>query len=236
MIFKIIFALNVALFQSTTAWKPSVGRTSISPRFSTLSHYMRMQASDAGSRSDTQTPKVRGKYRHNEGFRFMSTIKGSEEYYYPRIVPVAGVYPECTAADVAAPYSLPPCQAGTWMYDFSDAQGPQLGTFAAPGCFTVHDCEDPVALISSNTAVNIVVGNEDSKEEIDVEVVLIVDRGDLLFKEEGFYLFETASGKLDIFSCDRFPEGHKVLGRVMLTCLPWDDRMVRKSTGWLEDE
>jgi len=169
--------------------------------------------------------------KHGEKFKFMSVIQGRSDQHFPRIVPVAGEYPGITEEELFAPYSNEPTPTGTWAYDFSDPDDPQMGSFACPPGQIITEAEDPVAVIALNTALGLKV---DLPEEL--ECVVIVDRGDLKFKPDAFYMFKTTRGTLEIGASDSIPEGYDIMGRVILTTIPWAPGMDRASSGFLEDD
>lgn len=141
----------------------------------------------------------------------------------------AGVFPELSVADLLAPSSSPAAPAGMWTYDFSDPEGPQLGTVALPGSDVITDCVDPVALITKNTVLGVPAVEE-------VEMLVVIDRADTSFNSEDFFIFRTPDDRLVIQWSDEMPEGHVVMGRVAICAYPWTPAMQKKSTGFLEDE
>ena len=169
--------------------------------------------------------------KHGDNFKFMSVIQGSSDEHFPRIVPIAGEYPGITEEELFAPYSNEPTPSGTWAYDFSGPDDPQLGAFACPPGQVMTEAEDPVALIAPNTALGLKVSVPEA-----LECVVIVDRGDLKFDPDAFYLFKTAQGILDIGTTDKIPEGYGIMGRVILTVIPWTPGMEKASSGFLEEE
>lgn len=91
---------------------------------------------------------------HNENFKFLPMIRfdslisfyteyaylstyfiisGTEDEHFPRIIHIAGVFPNLTPEQLLAPISSPAAPAGSWTYEFADPDGPQLGTVALPG-------------------------------------------------------------------------------------------------------
>ena len=70
---------------------------------------------------------------HGEEFHYMPVIKGSRDEHYPRILPIAGVYPGITIEEVMAPSAIPLQDPGSWTYSFPDPDEPNLGTIAVPG-------------------------------------------------------------------------------------------------------
>ena len=166
--------------------------------------------------------------KHGQNFKFLDIFKSTNEDHYPRIVPIAGEFPGITEEQLLAPYSNEPVPAGTWAYDFSAA-----GSFACPPSSVVTEAEDPVAIVTTNTALGIKVAVED-----ELECVCIVDRGDRKFDAQGFFLYKCPEGVMEMGSAttERKPEGYTIMGRLVITAVPWHPGMEKKSTGFLEDE
>ena len=76
-----------------------------------------------------------------------------------------GVYPGLTADELMAPSSFESAGYGRWTYDFSDPEGPQMGTVALPGSELVNECIDPVIVIANALSLGV-----DLKEDGEVEV------------------------------------------------------------------
>lgn len=74
---------------------------------------------------------------------------------------VIGLYPGLSAQDLMAPSSTASPDVGRWAYDFSDPDGPQMGTVALPGSEIVHYAVDPVVVIASNKALGVELYGED---------------------------------------------------------------------------
>ena len=130
-----------------------------------------------------------------------------------------------------APFSNEPVVPGTWSYDFTDADDPGMGRFACPPSQVMSDAEDPVGLITTNSALGIRV---DAGK--DLECVVVVDRGDLKYDPDCFYLWTTDRGTLEIGASDVIPSGWRIEGRIVITTVPWDPSMEKAATGWLEEE
>lgn len=81
----------------------------------------------------------------------------------------AGLYPGITADELNAPISTASPERGRWAYDFSDPDGPQMGTVALPGSEIVDLAVDPVVVIASNTALGI----EMHGQEVEVGRVVV---------------------------------------------------------------
>ena len=168
---------------------------------------------------------------HGKNFKYLPILKGKKKEYFPRIVPIAGVYPELTEESLMAPYSEPPVSPGSIRYDFSDPSGPQLGTIAVPGSEIIGTAEDPIAVITTNEHLGIGV-----KSSAPVEMAVIVDRGDLIFKKDCFYMFSAPDRNLQLGSCDQLSPGYRILGRVILCLLPFVEGDKVKNTGFIEED
>lgn len=58
--------------------------------------------------------------------RFLPIDQLDEQTYSPRIVQIAGALQDVTVGDIMAVSVTPPPEKGTWQYDFSDPEGPQV--------------------------------------------------------------------------------------------------------------
>jgi len=168
---------------------------------------------------------------HGTGSRFLSVTQLKGDELMPRIIPIAGVYPGITAQELMAPASNPSASYGRWAYDFSDPEGPQVGTVAYPASALVHACADPVVLIASNDALGI-----DLAGDHDIEAIVLVDRGDRFFQATKFYAFAAPDGSVVIRWFDQIPEGWALLGKVHYITLPWTEKTGRYKSGWMEVE
>jgi hypothetical protein len=165
---------------------------------------------------------------HGSNFKFLPVQRGSKKEHFPRILQIAGVYSELTAEQLYAPASTPAAPAGRWTYDFSDPEGPQLGTVAIPGSDVVAAAIDPVVMIATNTELGISVPEE-------VEVLVVVDRGDRDFNPENFYVFRTPENRLTVQWTDgAFEPGYDILGKVVVCVAPYVASMAAAATGFLE--
>lgn len=179
------------------------------------------------SNIDTNSPLD----KHGENFKFLSVLRGNEDEYFPRIIPIAGVLGEVTFEQIMLPFSAEAPKVGNWFYDFSDPDGPQLGTFACPPSRNIHEAADPVGLIATNTQLNINLSIND-----EVECVVVIDRGDFKFDPDVFFAFKTPIDTIEIGSCNKVPNDYEIIGRVVMTTVPFHPGMQRKPTGFLEDE
>ena len=69
--------------------------------------------------------------------------------------------------------SEPPATMGQWSYDFSDPNGPQMGTVALPGISSVYETEDPVVIIADHLSLNVPLTNGITEP---VDLVVLCDR------------------------------------------------------------
>lgn len=60
---------------------------------------------------------------HAQNFKFLPLLRGTKTVHFPRIVRIAGVYPDLSPEDLLEPLSNPAADAGMWSYDFPDAEG-----------------------------------------------------------------------------------------------------------------
>ncbi|CBJ33396.1 conserved unknown protein [Ectocarpus siliculosus] len=101
---------------------------------------------------------------HGMRSRFLPVDQMDDEVFAPRIVQVAGALPEITVADIMAVGFTPAPEMGMWQYDFSDPEGPQLGTVAVPGGEQVFNMKEPVAIVCPNDDLNIQMPNDEKTE------------------------------------------------------------------------
>ena len=167
---------------------------------------------------------------HGDGFKYIPIHQAKELEHFPRIVPIAGVYPELTPQDLMAPCPSLPFRKGTWTYDFSTPDDTQLGTVALPPSDIMTASIDPVAVISTNIALGI------TNMLVDVEVVVVIDRGNKVFKSGDFFAFKSPNNEIIIRWSDKVPPGHEVLGKIVLCTIPWVQGMKKRSSGFLEDD
>ena len=132
--------------------------------------------------------------------------------------------------------STPPSELGQWAYDFSDPDGPQLGTVAIPGCNIVATCEDPAVIIGEHFALGVPL--PDSLTE-PVDLLLLVDRAKKGFAERKFHVVNVPGEGVVIRGFEtraEIPEGSEILGRVDFCLVPWLPCMQKKKSGFAEDE
>ncbi|KAL7543935.1 hypothetical protein ACHAXR_013361 [Thalassiosira sp. AJA248-18] len=124
---------------------------------------------------------------HGESACFLPLLQNDEQYIAPRIVQIAGAYPEVNTETYLALSSEPSPELGQWEYDFSDPDGPQMGTVALPGMTAVYETEDPVVIIADHFSMGV------SLPEVitdPVDLVVLCDRARTNFAERKFLVME----------------------------------------------
>mmetsp|Transcript_28887 Transcript_28887/g.35133 ORF Transcript_28887/g.35133 Transcript_28887/m.35133 type:complete len:231 (+) Transcript_28887:110-802(+) len=171
---------------------------------------------------------------HGENSCFLPLVQLDQDFYAPRIVQIAGTYPGLTVEEFEAVTSEPAPAAGQWTYDFSDPDGPQMGTVALEGSKTVSECEDPVVIIAEHFAMGVVL----PAELVDpVDLVVLVDRAERAYDDRAFLVVDRPGEGLKIEaynSKNELPEGCRILGRVILVNIPWLPAMTPTKTGFAE--
>jgi hypothetical protein len=183
--------------------------------------------------SSIHTRKIRVEMKsggHGENFKFLPMHKGSNEDHYPRIIKVAGVFPNLLPENLLAPISTPAPAPGQWTYDFSDPEGPQLGTVAVPGSPVITACGDPVVMIANSDALGLKMMVEK------VECLVVVDRADTKWTPSSFFVFRTPKNGLVIQWTEKVEKGYEILGKIVLVTVPWLPSMEKKKSGWLEED
>eukprot|EP00640_Fibrocapsa_japonica_P006508 CAMPEP_0113943122 /NCGR_PEP_ID=MMETSP1339-20121228/19190_1 /TAXON_ID=94617 /ORGANISM="Fibrocapsa japonica" /LENGTH=183 /DNA_ID=CAMNT_0000947899 /DNA_START=201 /DNA_END=752 /DNA_ORIENTATION=- /assembly_acc=CAM_ASM_000762 len=166
---------------------------------------------------------------HGVGNRYMPCTQLRNIDIQPRIIQVAGVWPDLSPEDVMAPQSSPAPPSGTWQYDFSDPDGPQMGTVAIEGSDLVESLEDPVAIVCPNTHLGVPLPQDET-----AELLVIVDRAETEFSQYKFFCFAKPDGTIEFRWHEALPEGYSILGKVMLVQSPFLPSMASAKTGYLE--
>jgi len=172
---------------------------------------------------------------HGENSCFMPIRQLDQDYFAPRILQIAGTYPGITRKEYDAVSSEPSPIPGQWSYDFSDPDGPQMGTVAIDGSDGLTTCEDLIAIIVSHFSLKVPLP-EVLKDSIDL--VAAVDRSKNTFAERKFLVMDTPGKGLSIGafpSYSEFPEGVSIIGRVELVQIPWLPSMKSASSGFAEE-
>ena len=133
--------------------------------------------------------------------------------------------------------SEPAADLGQWTYDFSDPNGPQMGTVALEGMTAVYETEDPVALIADHEALGVTIPSATEP----VDLVVLCDRARTYFEERKFLVLELAEepGTVTVAAFDgkdQLPANAKILGHVTLVQIPWLPTMEKSKSGFLEDD
>ena len=138
-----------------------------------------------------------------------------------------------TKEEFLAVSSEPAAPEGQWTYDFSDPDGPQLGTVALDGGSVVAACEDPVAIIAEHTSLAVPLPDAITEP---VDLIVLVDRAANHFAERRFLVVER-NGELTIGAYETkkdLPDDCEILGQVQLCQIPWLPSMKKTKTGFME--
>jgi len=171
---------------------------------------------------------------HGENSCFLPLKQLDQDYYAPRIVQIAGPYPGVTREEYFAVTSEEVAEPGQWTYDFSDPDGPQLGTVAVESSNVVALAEDPVVLIADHFAIGIPLPDA-IKDPVDI--IVMVDRAATTFAERKFLLLD-APGKGIVIGAfetrETLPIDCEIIGQVVFCQVPWLPSMKKTKTGFLE--
>lgn len=147
---------------------------------------------------------------------------------------IAGPYPGLTKEEFFAVQSEPSPEMGQWTYDFSDPDGPQLGTVAIEGSLPLYNCQDPVVIIAEHQSIGVQLPDA-IKDPVDL--VVVVDRAETSFAERKFTVLDVPGEGLVIkaFPAKKdMPSDVTILGRVELVQIPWLPSMKPTKTGFME--
>lgn len=170
---------------------------------------------------------------HGDNSCFLPLKQLDQDYYAPRIVQIAGSYPGVTREDYFAVTSEEVPVQGQWTYDFSDPDGPQLGTVAIESSNVVACCEDPVVLIAEHTSIGVPLPSVITEP---VDIIVLCDRAANTFAERKFLVLDSPEGlKIGAFpSKPDLPSDCEIIGQVVLCQVPWLPSMKPTKTGFLE--
>ena len=151
---------------------------------------------------------------------------------------IAGAYPDVDVETYLAVSSDPPADMGQWSYDFSDPQGPQMGTVALPGLSTIYKTEDPVAIIADHITLNVPLGHGITEP---IDLVVLCDRSRKYFSERKFLILELEDkpGMVSIAAFNEkseIPNNAKIHGQVTFVQIPWLSFMEKKNSGFEEED
>lgn len=171
---------------------------------------------------------------HGQNACFLPLKQLDQDHFTPRIFQIAGAYPGLTKEEFLAVSSEPAPPQGQWSYDFSDPEGPQLGTVAVEGNQVVYDCEDPVVVIVEHDSIGVQLPEE---IEGSVDLIMLVDRARNRFGERKFLVLHTPGEGITIGAYPSkadLPDGCEILGQVVLVQVPWLPSMAPTKTGFME--
>jgi hypothetical protein len=238
-ILNIIIHTTLLLLPGITAWVtiPSTTTTTLS---SSLLSFKINNGNKWGKRNNAVLLKSSSSGNlHGENSCFLPLLKLDQDYFYPVIVPIAGTYPGITKDELQAVSSVNFPEQGQWNYDFSDPEGPQLGTVSIPGAPVVYNCVDPVVVISEHTKLGVELPKSITEP---VDLICLVDRSRNYFEERQFLLLDVpgnVDGSLLIaaFSAKKdIPEGSTIVGHVVQVQIPWLPAMKSTKTGFMEED
>jgi hypothetical protein len=171
---------------------------------------------------------------HGQNSCFLPLKQLEQDTYTPRIIQIAGSYPGLTREEFFSVSSEPAAAQGQWTYDFSEQNGPQLGTVAIDGSNTVAACEDPVVIIAEHFALGVELPKAITEP---VDLVVLVDRAKARFGERKFLVLDVPGEGISIRAFNsktELPDGSEILGQVELVQIPWLPSMAPTKTGFLE--
>lgn len=125
-------------------------------------------------------------------------------------------------------------EPGQWTYDFSDPDGPQMGTVALPGSNVVASCEDPVVIIAEHDSIGVSLPPAVTEP---VDLLVLVDRAAQTFAERRFLVLDTQEEGIKIAAFESnadLPAGSQILGQVQLVQIPWLPCMKPTKSGFME--
>lgn len=101
-----------------------------------------------------------------------------------------------------------------------------------PGADVLLGVADPVCVIASSGSLGLMIS--------EVEVLVVVDRGDFRYYDRGFFAYVAEDGavtirRMDGGSGDAPPPGFTIAGRVALVLLPFDEATMAKEGTFMED-
>jgi hypothetical protein len=123
---------------------------------------------------------------------------------------------------------------GQWTYDFSDPEGPQLGTVALESSNVVASAIDPVVLIAEHTSLDVPMPDA-IKDAVDL--VVMVDRAETRFAERKFLVLDVPGQGVTIGAFptkEDLPPNCEIIGHVVFCQIPWLPSMKPTKTGFLE--
>lgn len=173
--------------------------------------------------------------KHGENSCFLPLEQLDQDYYAPRIIQIAGAYPGLTREEYESVTSEEAAEPGQWTYDFSDPDGPQMGTVALPGSNVVACCQDPVVIIAEHYSLGVPLPRAITEP---VDLIVLADRAEQTFAERRFLILDIPGEqgiKISAFQTKaEVPAGAQILGQVVLVQIPWLSCMKPTKSGFLE--
>jgi Rubisco Assembly chaperone C-terminal domain len=224
--------LNLKQLLSTVIWIPT-----FSTAWIPIQHPNNSQRAQQ-RRSLFATPFATTKGNlHGENSCFLPLLQLDQDSFAPRIIQIAGAYPGVTSEEYFAVQSEPAAPQGQWTYDFSDPNGPQLGTVAIQGSQLLMDCVDPVVIIAEHPSMGVQLPSA-IKEPVDL--LVLVDRSKTGYADRNFLLLQIlGQDELAIAAFNTkadLPVGCEILGQVVLVQTPWLPSMTPTRTGFMESD
>lgn len=127
-------------------------------------------------------------------------------------------------------------EPGQWAYDFSNPDGPQVGTVAVQGSQGLYMADDPIVIIAEHFSLGVPLP-ESLTEPVDL--VVVVERARATFGERKFLAIALETGEVHIGAYNtkrELPPNSKILGQVILVQIPWLPAMKATKTGFMEED
>lgn len=132
--------------------------------------------------------------------------------------------------------SQPAAEMGQWSYDFSDPDGPQMGTVAVRGSELIANCEDPVVIICEHFALGVPLPEILTDP---VDLLVVVDRAKTGYAERKFLVIEIPGEGIVIRAFPtkaEVPANSNILGQVIFVQIPWLPCMKKTKSGFQEED
>eukprot|EP00529_Nitzschia_sp_RCC80_P032627 CAMPEP_0113474046 /NCGR_PEP_ID=MMETSP0014_2-20120614/18372_1 /TAXON_ID=2857 /ORGANISM="Nitzschia sp." /LENGTH=232 /DNA_ID=CAMNT_0000366861 /DNA_START=85 /DNA_END=783 /DNA_ORIENTATION=- /assembly_acc=CAM_ASM_000159 len=173
---------------------------------------------------------------HGQNSCFLPLKQLDQDYLAPRIVQIAGAYPGLSTSEFYAVQSEASPEPGQWTYDFSDPDGPQLGTVAIEGSGPVASCEDPVAIIAEHPSLGVPMPDVITDP---VDLIVLVDRAQTTYVERKFLVLTVPEMGDELLigaypTKADLPQGAEIRGHVVYTQIPWLPSMKPTKSGFME--
>lgn len=196
----------------------------------TATHHRGTTATTTNTRLYQTTARM-----HGQDACFLPLKQLDQDYFAPRIVQIAGAYPGITRDEFFAVTSEASPAQGQWIYDFSDPDGPQLGTVALEGSQIVDGVVDPAVIIAEHFSIGVALPKAITEP---VDLIVLVDRAEKGFAERKFLVLDVPGEEGLVIGAyptkKDMPAGAEILGLVVLVQVPWLPSMAPTKTGFME--